>query len=602
MVDFKASQTAPSPSEITATCRPELGDLVVEYLEGIGVEYIFGVPGGAIEPLYNAMARSSRRGGLRPIIARHEAGAAFMADGYARETGKLGVCCATTGPGATNLITGVASAYADNIPMLVLTAQTALPQFGRRTLQESSCTAVNTVAMFQACTRFSSLVSHRGQLEGKLLSAILATQGPPAGPAHLSIPMDVLASPRRLRSDAYMPLFNNLLNPHDMTNLQAMDALYNEVAKSPRIVVILGEDCGGAMDVIMEFIDAVHAIFVSGPAGKRHADHHHPLYRGTLGFAGHESASQAVNDAEVDLVLAVGTRMDDLVFGSLLKSKAFQEKLVQIDVTAENFHLAPLAHLHVCGTIQSIFKNLLAQVREHCCPRQLRLVADRSIASQNTEEACNASRKLPPPRIHLNEAEKFYSNALPLKPQRLMHELSRRFPAHTRFIADAGNSWTWSIHYLMPQGRDLYRVAMGYGAMAWGIGAAVGTAIGCPGAPVVCLTGDGSWLMSGQELTVAVAEKLPVIYVMLNDGALGMVKHGQRLGGAEPVGFELPPVDFAGMARAMGAEAYNIRSIADLDNLDIEQICRRQGPTLLDVIVDGEEVPPMGMRMKNLGR
>ena len=144
------------PSEQNA-----LADQLVEHLEQIGVEYIFGVPGGAIEPLYNAMARSQRKGGLRPIVARHEAGAAFMADGYARETGKLGVCCSTTGPGATNLITGVASAYVDNIPLLVITAQTALHLFGKQTLQESSCTAVNTVAMFQHCTHFSSLVSHR---------------------------------------------------------------------------------------------------------------------------------------------------------------------------------------------------------------------------------------------------------------------------------------------------------------------------------------------------------------------------------------------------------------------------------------------------------
>src|SRR3990172_4533678 len=115
-------------------------DLLVSYLEQIGVEYIFGVPGGAIEPLYNAMARSSRRGGLRPIVARHETGAAFMADGYARETGKLGVCCATTGPGATNLLTGVASAYADNIPMLAITAQTALSTFGKGAVQESGDT------------------------------------------------------------------------------------------------------------------------------------------------------------------------------------------------------------------------------------------------------------------------------------------------------------------------------------------------------------------------------------------------------------------------------------------------------------------------------
>lgn len=584
MADTKSLGTAPVQPDSATAKKPELGDLVVEYLESIGVEYIFGVPGGAIEPLYNAMARSERRGGLRPIVARHEAGAAFMADGYARETGKLGVCCATTGPGATNLITAVASAHADNIPMLVITAQTALPQFGRRTLQESSCTAVNTVAMFQNCTRFSSLVSHRGQLEGKLLSAILATQGPPAGPAHLSIPRDVLSSPRRLRPDEYKPLFHSLFNVHDMTNLQALDVLYEEIESSHHILLVLGEDCGDAVGPIMQFAERVNALIISSPAGKRWALHNHPQYRGVLGFGGHTSAAQALNDERNDLVLAVGTRMDDLAFGSLSRNKTLQERLIQIDLTAENFHLAPLARLHVCGTIQTIFRTINERLDK--VPRQrFRLVHDRC-----------------PSHVSLNEPDKFHSDAVPIKPQRLMRDLPLKFPINTRFVIDAGSAWAWSMHYLLPKTQGLYRIAMGFGAMAWGIGAAVGTAIGCPGQPVVCLTGDGSWLMSGQEITVAVAEKLPVIYVVLNDQALGTIKHGQRLGGAEPVGFELPPVDFAQMARAMGAAGFNIRTLDDFDKLDFDALCRRQGPTLLDVQIDPEEVQPMGFRMKSLER
>ena len=126
----------------------EYGDLIIRYLERLGVEYVFGVPGGSIEPFYNALARSEKRGGIKAVISRHEAGAAFMAEGYARETGRLGVCCSTAGPGATNLITGVASAYADNIPILVISAQTALDRFGQGSLQESSCTSVNTCLLY----------------------------------------------------------------------------------------------------------------------------------------------------------------------------------------------------------------------------------------------------------------------------------------------------------------------------------------------------------------------------------------------------------------------------------------------------------------------
>ena len=160
-------------SENSNNNEKTLADLILAYLSSIKAEYIFGVPGGAIEPLYNALARSSRESedndkvSVKSVVARHEAGAAFMADGYARETGKLGVCCATTGPGTTNLITGVASAYADRVPMLVITAQTALPNFGKRGLQESSSDGIDTVAMFENFTNYNTLISHPSQLEGK---------------------------------------------------------------------------------------------------------------------------------------------------------------------------------------------------------------------------------------------------------------------------------------------------------------------------------------------------------------------------------------------------------------------------------------------------
>jgi acetolactate synthase-1/2/3 large subunit len=181
-----------------------------------------------------------------------------------------------------------------------------------------------------------------------------------------------------------------------------------------------------------------------------------------------------------------------------------------------------------------------------------------------------------------------------------MCELSRRFPDNTRFVCDAGNCWAWATHYLHLKKGGHFRIGMGYGAMTWAIGAAVGTALGNRGAPVVCITGDGSFLMSGQELTVAVQHRLPVIFVILNDQALGMVKHGQRLGGGEPIGFELPPVDFAGVARAMGAQAYTILEPDDFASLDMAAICSASQPTLLDVHIDPEEVPPIQARMKVL--
>src|SRR3569833_447820 len=172
------SSIAPLPAD----ARFDVADLLVAYLDQIGVEYVFGVPGGAIEPLYNALARSDRRGGVRHMLARHEAGAAFMADGCARETGRIGVCCSASGPGAADLITGVAGAYDNNIPLLVITGQPALPVFGKHPLQESSCTGINVLGMFRHCTRYNSLISHPEQFQPKLVTALQRATRTPRGP------------------------------------------------------------------------------------------------------------------------------------------------------------------------------------------------------------------------------------------------------------------------------------------------------------------------------------------------------------------------------------------------------------------------------------
>src|SRR3989304_2832218 len=212
----------------------EAADLLVAYLEQIGVEYVFGVPGGAIEPLYNALARSSRRGGLRPVVARHEAGAAFMADGYARESGKIGVCCSTSGPGATNLITGVACAYENNIPMLVITGQSALPTFGKSPLQESSCTGIDTLGMFRHCTRYNSLVSHPEQMEAKLVSALQRATRSPKGPSHLSIPVDVFRSPSPCPAPSYD--LQSLLAPSSLLDHDAVETLREILSEANNVV------------------------------------------------------------------------------------------------------------------------------------------------------------------------------------------------------------------------------------------------------------------------------------------------------------------------------------------------------------------------------
>ena len=593
----------PNIKAVTETRQSrESADIIVDYLEQLGVEYVFGVPGGAIEPLFNALARSERRGGPRIVVARHETGAAFMADGYARNSGKLGVCCATTGPGATNLITGVASAYENHIPMLVITAQTSLASFGRGALQESSCTGVNTVGMFEYCTRYNTLVSHRDQLEHKLSAAIMAAFQTPVGPSHISLPLDLLRSPAAVAAPSYD--LADLLKPNKAYDPEAVATLKNEIEQARGVAFVIGEGAGDAIGTLLEIALAIQAKVVVTPHGKGFVSPYHPLFCGVIGFAGHTSAIQALLDPNIDTVIAVGTALTESATDGWNADLILTRRLIHVDAIENNLTKSPMARLHVRGHLATIFEELLQLMRADGLgdlpPRE-------SIGEARPQPA--SLRRMP--NVSYEDAEKIDADTAPIKPQRLMLDMTRRFPPNTHYLVDSGNSLSWAIHYLHPHDRRLagrrhasgsiFWTCLEYASMGWAIGAAIGTAMAKPGAPVVCLTGDGSLLMSGQEITVAVEQGLTVIFAVLNDSALGMVKHGQRLAGAEAVGFELPEADLAAMARALGAEGIVIESPEDFASLDIARLCTRRGPTLLDIRVDREEVPPMASRIRMLG-
>ncbi len=624
----------------------EGGDLIVHYLQQIGVEYIFGVPGGAIEPLVNAVARGMRRGGPKLIVARHESGAAFMADGYARETGKLGVCFATTGPGATNMITGVANAYQDGIPLLAITAQTRLESFGRGGLQESSCTAVDTVAIYRHCTRYNSLVSHPKQLEHKLISAVLAAFREPGGAVHLSLPLDVTRAPAHVT----IPLNDlaSLVKKREFIDETAIAELWQKIATARKVAFVLGEGARGAVGQILALALELDAIVVATPFGKGLISPYHRQFRGIIGIAGHGSAVAALSDPAVDCIIAVGTSLGEFATANWNGPALLNPRLIHVDANAEHFSGSSMAQLHVHSSPTKVFEQL------EIFSRQPTTSAAHGNVNADVDKQTATHRRKPmlvyshgsaadvllraQPNCILDEPDKYRSDAIPIKPQRVMRDLPAFLPSGTRFVADATGANFWAIHYLhVPDRRgaerrlasarrqssgamagdrgslprrhtdrrqvwgSLYRCPGEFGSMGWGLGASVGMAFGNPDVPVVVLTGDGSMLMNGQEITVALQHQLSVIFAVLNDRGLGTVKHGQRLAGAERIGFELPDIDFAAMANAMGVEACRIRSPEELLAVNFNEICRQRRPYLLDILIDAEEVLPLGGRMKALG-
>ncbi len=588
----------------------EAADLIVQYLEQLGVDHVFGVPGGSIEPLFNALARSERRGTVKPIVARHETGAGFMGDGYFHETGRLAVVCSTSGPGATNLVTSVASAYEERVPLLVITAQTPLYTFGRGAVQESSCTGVNVVSLLQPITRYNSLVSHIAQLEHKLVAAIMTALQSPNGPAHLSIPRDLLQTQVPNAAPAFD--LKNLLDRPMLLDGHAVERFVEEITSGKRCVFVVGEGCVDAMEEILAVAKRLHAPIVTPPHGKGLVSPYHPLYRGVIGFAGHDSANDVLLDPNVERVVAIGTALSEFATNNWDSEAILNNRLIHVDDVEYNFTRSPMARMHVRGSIRTVFSHLL----EH-----LDSSDTGPTVSGPDQGTASESKELTLPAFALDEPEKCTDESEPIKPQRLMTDLTRLFPPQTRWFADTGASIAWGVHYLHPYDRRIesrrrsvpgrrdgrrrrndfvFRTSVTFSSMGWAIGASVGAALGFPDSPVVCLTGDGSMLMSGQEISTAVQQQLTVVFVVLNDGGYGMVKHGQRLGKAECVGTALPQSDFAALARSLGAHGFVINSPQDLEALDIDTICSNKGPTLLDVRIDPEECPPMGARVKML--
>ncbi len=602
----------------------EIGDLLIAYLKQLSIKYVFGVPGGAIEPLYNALARQARydeengipenERGPRAIIARHETDAAFMAEGYARASGKMGVCCTTTGPGATNIITGIASAYQNRVPMLVITAQTALVTFGRNALQESSCTGVDIVGMFRYCTRYNTLISHKEQFEHKLSAAILSARQSPAGPAHLSIPLDIMRSASPVSTPTYQLTSNRLANPVYQVET-TVDRIFKHLNEAEKITFVIGHGCPDAIGIILKVAEIIDAKIIVTPHSKGLVSPFHPLFRGVFGFAGHESANDALNSA--DKIIAICVMISELSSNGCDHLSLLSSKLIHIDDNEENFIRSPIASTHLLTNVTEMFSCLL----ENC-----QHTLHRELTTNNTHSFHGWKRQNRAiTHFTLNDEKSFNSNASPIKPQRLMRDLPRLLPPNTRYVADTGNSIAWSLHYLHlddhwqmegPQKihNNKYDACIEFTSMGWAIGAAIGIALGAnkplPNniscekqagkTPIVCITGDGSLLMAGQEITVAIQEKLPIIFVILNDSALGMVKHGQQLARAEAIGYKLPEIDFCKFARVLGAHGERVFSPEDLAAINFKELLDRPGPTLIDVRIDAEEVPPIASRMKVL--
>ena len=562
-----------------ADCK--VAEYLVDALADAGVRHIFGVIGGSVVPTFVATLRSR----TQLVMAKHEAGAAFMADGYARVRGGLGACIATSGPGATNLITGVASAYADSIPIVVLTGQVATKSFGKGAFQESSSEGIDIVDVFKGMTRYSTLVFRGDRLPDVWHKAMRMALGGRPGPVHLSVPADVQEQSIVMPPRTVAPVSPG--HAYDRAAIKQA-ALHLLRARRPVILAGHGAILSNASDEIRAISEMLEIPVATTPKGKGAFPEDHRLSVGPFGYSGSPLAQWHLLESGMDVLLAVGTSLSE--WGTLGWDRRLQpsEALLHFDIDPYEIGKNYTATVPVIGDAKSGLTELGYEIRR----QQQRYLHWRR---------GNGKLAPPPERPRVLDAAAMDSDAVPIKPQRLMRDLQEALPQDALVFVDGGANRSWAIHYWQTLYPRTFFCATGMASMGFGVAGAIGGKFAAPDRVVVSIVGDGGFLMNGMEVSTAVHYRKQVIWVVLNDGGYGMAHHALRLLKQPDVATRYPRVDCAKVAEGLGALAFRIREPGEINRELIGRILESGRPTLLDVEIDPDEVAPFGSRIATLG-
>jgi len=538
-------------------------------LEREGVEYIFGVPGGPLTALFEAM---QERGRIRLVLAKHEGGAAFMAASYARVSRQLAVCCGTSGPGATNALTGVASAHADSLPLLFLTGQVGTGVFGKGAIQESSTFGLDLVTLLRPVTKLSAMFTNAERIPDLLRAAIrAATTGRP-GAVHLNMPADMLRQPVRTRV-----LKAARDQPSAVLDSVALERAADELTKAKRPCLLAGHGVAlaGAEAELLQLARAARIPVMTSPKGKGVFPENDPLSLGVLGFGGHERAENYLQSNAIDLLLVVGSSLNEFVTNAWTLPITGPHQLVQVDIDPTMLGKNYPVDVPIVGDARAALSGLIKSV-SGSVSRDFRPF---------DEVRANTPRYL--------AAEAIDSDAFPLKPQRLMMELRKAMPDDAMLFVDNGTSIIWGVHYFEIRSPRTFFVDLGLASMGAAVAGVVGGALGAPGRRAVALVGDAAFAMNGFEVHTAVDEHLPIIWLVLNNNGHGMVRQGDQLMRGRDLGasqFKFP-LDSAGVARALGARGRRVTTAVELQQALAEAFAH-DGPSVIDAVIDREEVAP----------
>ena len=495
-------------------------EIVIECLKEQGVDTVFGYPGGAILNVYDELYK--HRDEIRHILTSHEQGAAHAADGYARATGKVGVCLATSGPGATNLVTGIATAYMDSIPVVAITCNVGVPLLGKDSFQE-----IDIAGVTMPITKYSFIVKDVNQLADTIRKAFrIAKMGRP-GPVLIDIPKDVTA--KKAEYEKENPGVYNREFTHIDEKEVAAAAEMIQASEKPFIFVGGGAILSGASKELKEFVEKTDAPVTDSLMGKGAFPGTDPRYTGMLGMHGTKASNYGVS--ECDLLVVVGARFSDRVTGNTA-TFAKNAKILQIDIDPAEMNKNIIIDQGVVGDIKAVLRKLNEVLPQQDHAEWMKKIQD-------------------------------YKEKYPLKYHEgvltgpfVVEEIYRQTKGDAIITTEVGQHQMWAAQYFKYTKPRTLLTSGGLGTMGYGLGAAIGAKTGCPDKTVINVAGDGCFRMNMNELATAVRHEVPVIEVVINNHVLGMVRQWQDLFYDERYSATVlrDAVDYVKLAEAMGAE------------------------------------------------
>jgi acetolactate synthase-1/2/3 large subunit len=526
-------------------------EIIVECLKEQGVDTVFGYPGGAILNVYDALYEY--RDEITHVLTSHEQGASHAADGYARATGKVGVCLATSGPGATNLVTGIATAYMDSVPMVAITANVGTPLLGRDSFQE-----VDIAGIVMPVTKHSYIVKDIHQLADTIRKAFYIAKSGRPGPVLVDVTKDVTGakteySPRRPAT------INCETSEIHKENLETAVSMIKK-AEKPFIFVGGGAVISGASKEVTEFAHRIDAPVCDSLMGKGAFSGEDALYTGMLGMHGTKTSNLGVS--QCDLLIVLGARFSDRVTGNA-KTFARNAKILQIDIDAAEINKNVIVDAYIEGDLKEVLRRLLEELPQE--------------THSEWNSYINGLKEKYPLRYDHNQLTGPY----------VIEKLYELTKGNAIISTDVGQHQMWTAQYYKFKEPRTLLTSGGLGTMGYGLGAAIGASMSNPGKPVINIAGDGCFRMNMNEIATAVRCGKPLVQIILNNHVLGMVRQWQTLFYDHRYSHTIlnDGVDFVKVAEAMGAKAIRVTKMEDVEPA-LKTALASDGPIVLDCWID----------------